>query len=262
MEDNLFETLKESSHMPYYVQIKCYLRQVIKESEPNTLVPSEKELADKFGVSRGTAKQAIMDLVYEGVLYRKQGKGTFTAKQISRRYDQLPTFTQDIIQLGHKPSCRLLKFTHSAAAQRARSFFELADHESVIRYKRLVLDGDEPIAIVSSFLNGRLYKGLEAADIGDSLYDTLYRKYQAAPTQAHDSYRVAVISPKTARLLKQEENGFVIYSERLAYLSDGTPSEFVESYIRADCFNLEVDYKNAEERSDFHSSVKVNFKMT
>ena len=69
MENNLYDTINEHSHMPYYVQIKCYLRQIIKEIGPNALVPSEKELADKFGVSRGTAKQAIMDLVYEGVLY-------------------------------------------------------------------------------------------------------------------------------------------------------------------------------------------------
>ena len=93
MENSLFNTINEHSHMPYYVQIKCYLRQIIKEIGPNALVPSEKELADKFGVSRGTAKQAIMDLVYEGVLYRKQGKGTFTASHIARTYDRLPTFT-------------------------------------------------------------------------------------------------------------------------------------------------------------------------
>ena len=71
------DSLNQNSHLPYYVQIKYYLRQIIRDLGPNMLVPSEKELAETFGVSRGTAKQAIMDLVYEGVLYRKQGKGTF-----------------------------------------------------------------------------------------------------------------------------------------------------------------------------------------
>lgn len=261
MENNLFDSINEQSHMPYYVQIKCYLRQIIKEIGPNALVPSEKELADKFGVSRGTAKQAIMDLVYEGVLYRKQGKGTFTASHIARTYDRLPTFTQDIIRSGRAAKCRPLKFNRSVPAQRARIFFELADEETVIRYKRLVLDNDEPIAVVSSFLNGHLYQGLELSDIGDSLYDALDKKFQAAPTQAHDTYRVAEIAPKTAKLLNQPDNGVIIYSERLAYLSDGTPAEFVESVIRADKFKVEVDYKNREKTDAAASSVKVNFKI-
>lgn len=261
MENNLFDSINEQSHMPYYVQIKCYLRQLIKEIGPNALVPSEKELADKFGVSRGTAKQAIMDLVYEGVLYRKQGKGTFTASQIARTYDRLPTFTQDIIRSGRAANCRPLKFNRSAPAQRARIFFELADDETVIRYKRLVLEDNEPIAIVSSFLSGRLYHGLELADIGDSLYDALDKKFQSAPTQAHDTYRIAEISPKTAKLLDQPENSIIVYSERLAYLSDGTPAEFVESVIRADKFKIEVDYKSREKDDRAASAVEVNFRI-
>ena len=261
MENNLYDTINEHSHMPYYVQIKCYLRQIIKEIGPNALVPSEKELADKFGVSRGTAKQAIMDLVYEGVLYRKQGKGTFTASHIARNYDRLPPFTQDIIRSGRAATCKPLKFNHSVPAQRARVFFELADDETVIRYKRLVLDDDEPIAVVSSFLSGHLYRGLQLSDIGDSLYDALDKKFQAATTQAHDTYSIAEISPKTASLLNQPENSVIIYSERLAYLSDGTPAEFVESVIRADKFKLEVDYKSHEKDDKASSSVEVNFRI-
>lgn len=261
MENNLFNSINEHSHMPYYVQIKCYLRQIIKEIGPNALVPSEKELADKFGVSRGTAKQAIMDLVYEGALYRKQGKGTFTAGHIARTYDRLPTFTQDIIRSGRAANCRPLKFNRSVPAQHASLFFGLADDETVIRYKRLVLENDDPIAIVSSFLNGHLYQGLELSDIGDSLYDALHKKFQAAPTQAHDTYRVAEISPKTAELLNQPDNTVIIYSERLAYLSDGTPAEFVESFIRADKFKVEVDYKSREKTDAAASPVEVNFKL-
>ena len=59
-----------ANHLPHYVKIKQYLRQLISASEPHTQMPSELELARQFGVSRGTAKQAIMDLVYEGLLYR------------------------------------------------------------------------------------------------------------------------------------------------------------------------------------------------
>ena len=157
MEEFRFEHLNKNSHLPYYVQIKYYLRHLIKELGPNALIPSETELADLFGVSRGTAKQAIMDLVYEGALYRRQGKGTFTADVIPRQYNHLPSFTADIIKAGHTAVSQPLKFSVSAPAPRARAFFGLADTDTVLKYKRLVLGNGSPVAVDTSFLNGRLF---------------------------------------------------------------------------------------------------------
>ena len=79
--------------------------------------------------------------------------------------------------------------------------------------------------------------------------------------RAHDTYSIAEISPKTAALLGQPENSMIIYSERLAYLSDGTPAEFVESVIRADKFKLEVDYRSREKDDNAASPVEVNFRI-
>lgn len=234
--------LADDSHMPYYVQIKSFLREIISKMEPNTLIPGEKELAEKWGVSRGTAKQAIMDLVYEGLLYRKQGKGTFTANRISRSYDQLPSFSNDIRRSGHAMRSKALRLSSAAPAPRARRFFRLADGEEVIRYKRLVFQDDNPVAVVISYLNSHLYKGISLSDIGDSLYDTLRDQYGAVPTRAQDSYSIVEISPETAALLQCAEDAMVCYSERMAYLENGEPAEFVESYIRADRFRLEVNY--------------------
>lgn len=258
MEPSHLDSLNQNSHMPYYVQIKYYLRQLIRELGPNALIPSENELADKFGVSRGTAKQAIMDLVYEGVLYRKQGKGTFTADYIPRQSHQLPSFTTDIVNAGHTAVSQLLKFSYSAPAPRARAFFALTDAETVIKYKRLVLGDGVPVAVVSSFLNGRLFPDLQQTDIGNSLYSSLQKKYGVLPAQARDSYQIVGISPKTAQLLEQPESAVVIYSERMACLADGTPAEFVESYIRADRFKIEIDYKNQDNQLQASPSFQLN----
>ena len=259
MEEFRFEHLNKNSHLPYYVQIKYYLRHLIKELGPNALIPSETELADLFGVSRGTAKQAIMDLVYEGALYRRQGKGTFTADVIPRQYNHLPSFTADIIKAGHTAVSQPLKFSVSAPAPRARAFFGLADTDTVLKYKRLVLGNGSPVAVVPSFLNGRLFPGLQMSDIGNSLYDSLEKKFGFSPVQARDTYCVAEISPKTARLLDQAEASQVIYSERIAWLSDGTPAEFVENYIRADRFKIEIDYKSQDNQLQASPCFQLNY---
>lgn len=232
----------QDNHLPHYVKIKQYLRQLIADAEPHAQMPSELELAKQFDVSRGTAKQAIMDLVYEGLLYRKQGKGTFVSERIARVYDNLPSFTEDIRRAGHISTSKLLGFSQTAPAPRAKIFFSLNDQEHVIRYKRLVSDNYRPVALVISFLNPHLYEGLQASDIGSSLYDALRKKYGYAPTKAKDTYSFVNISPHTAKLLNCNETDYVCYSERLGYLDDKTPAEFVESYIRSDYFRLELSF--------------------
>lgn len=246
-----------NDYLPYYVKIKHYLRQIIAEAPEHTQIPSEIELAKQFHVSRGTAKQAIMDLVYEGLLYRKQGKGTFIAKRIARVYDKLPSFTDDIKRAGRISTSKLLGFTKTAPAPRAKTFFSLNDDEHVIRYKRVVYDNYKPIALVISFLNPHIYKDLQASDIGLSLYESLRKKFNAAPTKAKDNYSFVNISPHTAELLNCNENDYVCYSERLAYLEDNTPAEFVESYIRADYFRLELSFglDNVNVTPHVHSQV-------
>lgn len=232
----------QDNYLPHYVKIKQHLRHLITEAQPHAQMPSELELARQFEVSRGTAKQAIMDLVYEGLLYRKQGTGTFVSERIARVYDNLPSFTEDIKRAGHVSTSRLLGFSQTAPAPRAKIFFSLNDQEHVIRYKRLVSDNYRPVALVISFLNPHLYEGLQASDIGDSLYDTLRNKYGYAPARAKDTYSFVNISPHTAKLLNCNENDYVCYSERLGYLDDKTPAEFVESYIRSDYFRLELSF--------------------
>ena len=241
--------LSDNSHTPYYVQIKYYLRQLTEQMEPNTKIPGEVELAEKFHVSRGTVKQAIMDLVYEGLLYRKQGKGTFTSAYIQRYYSSLPSFTKDIRKTGRNPKTEQLGFKLTNAAPRAQLFFRLSSIDSVYRYKRLILDGDTPVAVVISFLNPRIFSNLSLIDIGPSLYESLYKKYGATPTQATDLYSIADISPKTAQLLNQPRGTIVIYSERKASLSDGSPCEFVESYIRKDYFKIQVDFHSESDNT-------------
>lgn len=90
---------ENQQHIPQYVVIKNYLRKMASEKNPNEKMPSETQIAASFGVSRGTAKQAITDLVYEGTLYRLQGKGT-----VCQRAAHFPLFFQTaFLHRGHPP---------------------------------------------------------------------------------------------------------------------------------------------------------------
>ena len=65
--------------MHLYQKIKFELMQRIIAMSAHDKVPSENDLVKAYSVSRGTVKQAVTELVYEGYLYRVQGKGTFVS---------------------------------------------------------------------------------------------------------------------------------------------------------------------------------------
>jgi DNA-binding GntR family transcriptional regulator len=69
--------------IPYYYQLEGLLRQQILHGrwQPDEQVPSEKQLCERYAVSRTTVRQAITHLVGEGLLYHAKGKGTFVRKR-------------------------------------------------------------------------------------------------------------------------------------------------------------------------------------
>ncbi len=229
------------THTPRYIQIKAHILKQIATMKPNAIIPSEAALAAEFHVSRGTVKQAVMDLVYEGVLYRVQGKGTFISPmRIPRTFHRLPSFTTDIGKMGLSSHNEILRFGPVLPSEEMRRFLGLDADEEVVRYKRLVSVDGEPIVVVSSYLSPRAFPDFGPQDIFDSLYSSLQMKYSRVPTKAQDTYSIVNASPKTAELLHLAENTPIFFSVRRAYLQDMTPAEYVESYIRSDRYQLNI----------------------
>lgn len=229
-------------YIPQWIKIRSYLQTLISSMKVNDMIPSEIELSRQFNVSRGTVKQAITSLVHDGYLQRKQGKGTYVAAPvINRDYRRLPSFTEDIKKISSNSRSMVLKFGAVAPPETVKCFFSLADpNAKVTRFKRLYLVDEEPIVIVTSYLDPAMYPNLKKTDIKNSLYKDLERIYGKIPTKAHDTYSIIRARKKTAQLLNCEENEPLFYSERKGYLSDDTPAEFVESFIRSDRFKLDL----------------------
>src|SRR6059058_1119123 len=103
-----------NSPLPLYFQLKEIMRERIRSDEwkPGDLIPSERELSEKYGISRMTARQAITELVNEGLFYREQGKGTFVSHlKISQQLIRLTGFTEDIRARGQRPDTKVLSAT-------------------------------------------------------------------------------------------------------------------------------------------------------
>src|SRR5207244_13650052 len=96
---------------PRYNHLKEVLKKQIRSGHlvPHTAIPSEPELVSSYHVSRATVRQALTELVHEGLLYRQHGKGTFVCEpRVQQTLSELSSFSDEIRRLGKRPGGLLL----------------------------------------------------------------------------------------------------------------------------------------------------------
>src|SRR5438270_5675931 len=150
-----------NSPLPRYYQLKEIMRERVRAGEwkPGDLIPSERELSEAYSISRMTARQAITDLVNEGVFYREQGKGTFVARnKITQQLMRLTGFTEDISARGQRPATKVLSAEMGTADEETSEHLRVAVGAPVVCLRRLRLADDLPLAIEFSRL---AFKGCE-----------------------------------------------------------------------------------------------------
>jgi GntR family transcriptional regulator len=105
--------LSMESDIPLYSQLVSIIKRNISAGTlaVGALLPSETELCSAFNVSRSTVRQAIGELEGDGLVIRKQGRGTYVAeRKMRRRAENVYSFTSEISALGMTPSSTILEF--------------------------------------------------------------------------------------------------------------------------------------------------------
>lgn len=210
---------------------------------PGDRVPSERELSDRFGMSRMTARQALLELVREGFLYREQGRGTFVAhRKVNQGLLGVTSFTDDMRARGLEPASRGLEQRLELADQEARDHLELDLGAMVVRLKRLRLGDGRPMALEEAVLPADVVPGLEEQSLdGDfSLYAWL-RERNIFFQRARQTLEAVLANGEQAELLGVLVGAPLLLLERLSYGQDGQPLEFVRAHYRADRFKFFVD---------------------
>ncbi|MEZ5130075.1 MAG: GntR family transcriptional regulator, partial [Micropruina glycogenica] len=105
--------------VPKYYQVKREILRMIADLAPGTAVPTERELAVRFGTSRTTVRQAIAELVVDGRLARTQGSGTFVAQPKLMVVRPLTSFSQDLQSEGWRPGSVVLDISEVPASVEA-----------------------------------------------------------------------------------------------------------------------------------------------
>ena len=222
-----------NSPLPRYYQLKEILRERTRSGEwkPGDLIPSERELSEKYGISRMTARQAITDLVNEGLFYREQGKGTFVSeRKITQQLIRLTGFTEDIRARGQRPGTRVLSAEMRLADEATAEKLRIDAGTLIFHLQRLRLADGEPLAIELSQISFKGCEKLLEEDLElNSLYRVLETKYGIPLMEADQELEAGLAGNENAQLLKISLGSPVLFTRRVTYTERNQPIEYAKA---------------------------------
>lgn len=239
-------TVDHTSPLPYYAQVKEALREAIERGDwkPGEQIPGEPELCTLFGVSRTVVRQALTELVYEGLIVRAKGKGTFVAEaKITENLAQkLTGFHEDMANRGLVTTSRVLKQHVAHASARIAGYLEIPTGASVIEIERLRFVQDEPLVLVSTYIPYERCPALLQADLTrQSLYALMEKQYGLVISRGRRAFEAVAASQREAELLRVERGAPLMLIDSVSCTEDDTPIEYFHALHRGDRSRFEAD---------------------
>lgn len=238
-------TLERSNPLPLYYQLKEVLRQQIRSGhlEPHAAIPSEPELVASYHVSRATVRQALNELVHEGLLYRQHGKGTFVCEpRIQQTLSELASFSEELKRRGKRPGGLLIVSELTRGHESVRDHLKLADEEQVVRLERVRTANSEPCAYEIDYLPYPRASGIyqRAKEVADGSLYTLMTSEGLSPYVAEQTIKGGVAGERESELLHVPVGEAGLRYTCTTYDSTGQPIEYSESFFPGDRFDFHI----------------------
>lgn len=228
--------------VPRYYQLKEILREKIGNGEwpEGSLIPSERELCEQYGISRMTARQSITELVKEGYLYREQGKGTYVSRpKITQQLMKLTGFSQDMQARHWKPGARVLSIEMWLSDEVIANNLRIKEGQPIFRLNRLRLANDEPLSLETTCINFIGCERLLDEDFEqNSLYALLNSKYGLPVIEAEQEMEAGLATDDEAKLLNVRTGGPVLRIRRTTYSERNQVFEYAQSVYRGDKYKF------------------------
>ena len=244
------KTIDKSIPIPLYYQLKSIFLERIKEGiyQPGDFIPTEQDLIEKYNLSRTTVRQAIMELVNEGYLYRYKGKGTIVAKK-NHKNNQTLDIQSGILETGAIVKTDLLNLELTKASVSDAEYLELEQGvDDVYVLKRLRYGNDEPVSYSTSVVPASLFPNLEkdVNVVKDHLYG--YIGKCGYPITSREIYvSVGIADKTTAKLLNIKNGSPIMFMRQIGYCGE-KPVEWALSSMKQ-TENLSLHFRAKEPES-------------
>lgn len=209
------------------------------------LIPSERELVDVCQISRPTVRQAINELVTEGLLLKEKGRGTFVAKpKIDQWFLQnLLSFSKEMELKGMKPSTKVIKLEVMKPERELLDIFG-KECEEVFCLERVRLADGQPVVVVTSYIPCHLAPTLMNENFEQSsLYELIESKYGHQISHATRVLEAVNVFEEDIEFLEVEPQASVHLIKTTGYLTNNQPFEYSIARYRGDNNSFTVTLK-------------------
>lgn len=237
----------KSSKIPYYIQIYNVLKDRIDIGiyKENSMLPSENELVEEFGVTRLTVRNSIKRLKDEGKIYTLKGKGSFVnCPKIEQSLFKFYSFGRNYANSSIETQTKVIQAIVENASEEVCQKLGLNNYEKVntiIRVRKL--DGI-PLIVETSYTPYKLAHTIINGDLEKlSIYDLLENKFNLKIVNAKEYLDPSITDAYYSKLLLVKKGTPVFITERITYTHDLMPIEYRLSVIRSDRFRFSVELR-------------------
>lgn len=234
---------------PLYVQVMNYVLEQVREGRHGAeeMLPSEWDLAATLQVSQGTVRKALDKLVHQGVLFRRQGVGTFVASSPSD-WGMMSIRPFGLMMSSVlTPKMEILGISKTFASDLMAEFLQLRRAQPVWKVQILWRLNARIIAIDESYLSCDLlaHLSVRVLDGVSGIYDFLQKKHAIGVRIVEEQILSTQLNKADAMLLRKKENDSALLVLRLSANLQKQPLEWRKRVVVAEQFALVLSHIKA-----------------
>ena len=230
---------------PIYQQLNNHLRLLIgsKECPLGSQFLTERQICERYEVSRATANKALSNLVSEGLLEFRKGVGTFVrGSPLNYNLRALVSFTDKAIAAGKRPSTEVLQFETVRAEEvldDVPQVLQVGPAAALYYIERLRLANDLPVILEKRYVVAEYCPHLTAEDVRGSLYSVWNDRYRLPIEGADESIRAVNTRGSDARLLKLRDGAAAMLIRSVGHLTGNRPLWSERTLYRGDSYEFQ-----------------------
>jgi len=241
--------IDRSSTVPLYIQLSEILIEKIQDLDIGSQIDTEREICEKYNVSRTTTRLALDELANDEYITKVHGKGNFVAnKYIEQKLIEFYSFSEEMRRLKKTPKSQYISVKVQYADNKITKKLNVTSGDRVYCIKRLRLGDDIPMMIETTYLPYNMFKGMSQDVLEtNSLYDLMRKDYGVNFDYAEQIFRPILINKEESILLDTNVGMPALKIERYTYGKENLGNRIVEYSIgvaRGDVFKYRICLEN------------------
>lgn len=230
--------IPEHGRIPKYYAVKAHLSVLTDELGEGGTLPTERDLAVRYDVSRETVRQALRELLLEGRL-RRQGRGTVVAGPKLEQPLSLASYTEGVRRQGRRPGRSLIGLDRFPCPEALSAEIGITLGEPVWHLERVLLADDDRVGLESTYVSVARVPDLDTEfDPDSSFYAYLRERLGISFGDADERIETVLATPREALLIGTPPALPMLLLHRVSRDTAGLPLERVRTLFRGDRFSF------------------------